>query len=569
MHAVLAGIPTPATPEIEAEIIDSLRRWTVTATRAGLTRATLLSWRWLAIRTFVKRTLAAVGVVVCCLGIALFTFITLAQRGHLTMFFIKQEHKEALKKYPELANPGGPWPVTPEDHKRIPQHPPRSSDDLYIATNIWLAKLSFTPEHWAKIQPSQVRPVPKLFENDRINLRNPNAQRSGLAGALGFDFNWVEAQFEFAGLQFTNVAARYRGNGTFVDSLYGPKQSFKVDLNKYTKKQKLAGIDELNFVNSVPDPSYMHDSMAHRLFRDLGVPSPRTTYAYLSIDVPGKWTNQPIGLYNLIENIDNDFADDYFGTKKVPIFKPVTYELFHDLGPHWTNYAEIYDLKTDATPKQLQRLIDFAQLVSHSSDDEYAARLGEFLDIETFAGYVAGCVLLSSYDGFLFNGQNFFMYLHPETDLLGFIGWDQDHSWGEFGYVGTREQREQASIWKPWVASYDFRFLKRTMQVPAFREAYRRKLEYALENIFTKDRLFAQVDQLASNIRPAVAAESDFRHRRFEQAVTDEWLDGPRDGYAGRLDSPVHQIKRFIEARIESVRAQLAGESEGIQLGAR
>ncbi|HVK59766.1 MAG TPA: CotH kinase family protein [Candidatus Kapabacteria bacterium] len=568
MPAALAGIPTPAPAELEAEIIDSIRRWTVTTPGGELTRATLLSWRWIAVGRFFKRVLATTAVVICVLAVLAFTFVTLAQRGYFMMFFIRMEANKTLERHPELKNPGRPWPVTDEDRARVASSNPQTASELYQPTNIWLAKLSFTQKSWDAIQPERVPPVPHLFNGGQIQLRNPKAKRSGLAGALGFHFEWVPAEFEFAGVRYTNVAARFRGNGTFLNSLYGPKQSLKVDLNKFTKKQSVAGVDELNFVNSIPDSSYVHDSMAHRLFRDLGAAAPRTAYAYVSMDVPGKWTNQPIGLYNIIENIDKDFAEETFGTKKVPIFKPVTYELFHDLGQNWTNYAAIYDLKADASAAQLQRVVDFAQLVSHASDKEYADRIAEFLDLEAFAGYLAATVLMSSYDGFLANGQNYFMYLHPETDRFGFVGWDQDHSWGEFPFVGSVEDREQASIWKPWVSGYDFRFLKRTMKVPAFRELYKKKLEDALETIFTKERLYSQIDQLAAAIRPAVAAESDFRLRRFDQAVSDEWLKGPRDNRIEGPDAPPHQIKRFIEARIKSVRAQLKGESEGIQLKA-
>ena len=245
----------------------------------------------------------------------------------------------------------------------------------------------------------------------------------------------------------------------------------------------------------------------------------------------------------------------------------MTYELFHDLGRDWEQYAEIYDLKTDATPEQLERVIEFSRIVTHASDEEFERQLPEFLDIEQFASYLAATELLSSYDGFLCNGQNYFLYIHPETQKCGVIGWDQDHSWGEFGHVGTAQQREDASIWEPWVVSYDFKFLKRVLQVPAFKEAYRAKLEDALEHIFTKDRLYAQIDEVAHVIRPAVAADSDFRLKRFEITVSDAWVDQPHHRRQEGPDSPAHQIKRFIEARIRSVRAQLDGESEGSRVG--
>jgi hypothetical protein len=472
--------------------------------------------------------------------------------------------RQMAKDNPEVLVPARPWPVTPEDIAHAAQGLPKNTAELYDPKKIWPAKLSFTREQWEQIQPTRITPVRSLIQNGRIILRNPKAKRSGLSGALGYDFNWAEANFEFSGKDFGKVGARYRGNGTYVTSLYGSKQSYKVDLNKHEKK-KLAGIDELNFVNSIPDFSYVHDSMAQRVFRELGVVAPRTTYAYLSISVPGKWTNQALGLYCVIENIDNDFAEDRFGSKIVPIFKPVTYDLFVDMGSTWKDYEKIYDLKTEATDEQLKRVIEFAKFVTHSTDQEFAAKLADFLDIEEVAAFLAGHVLLSSYDGFLTNGQNYYLYLDPRSNKFGFISWDQDHSWGEFGHIGTAVQREEASIWKP--AVYDFRFLERALEAPAFREAYRRKLEEGLKTIFTKEKLYPEIDQLAAAIRPAVAAESDFRLKRFDQAVSSKWVPGDRDaGPAEGPRAPVHQIKRFIENRIASVRAQLDGKSEGRQM---
>jgi hypothetical protein len=144
------------------------------------------------------------------------------------------------------------------------------------------------------------------------------------------------------------------------------------------------------------------------------------------------------------------------------------------------------------------------------------------------------------------------------------VPWDQDHGWGDFGHIGTTEQRETASIWHP--AIYGFKFLNRVMKVETFREVYRRALERALETCFTKEALYPRIDALARAIRPAVAAESDFRLKRFDTAVSSEWTPGPRDGAAEGPKAPVHQIKRFIENRIQSVRDQLDGKSEGARL---
>jgi len=382
-----------------------------------------------------------------------------------------------------------------------------------------------------------------------------------LAGVLGLEFNWVVARLEFGGEAFSRVAVRYRGNGTYLNSLYGPKQSFKVDLAKFAQGPRLAGLRTLNFVNAIPDDSYLHDALGHHVFRELGVPSPRTAFAYLTLNVPGRFTRQPLGLYVLIENVDADFAADRFGSREVPIFKPVTTELFAFLGDDWDAYAPIYDLKTKATPQQLDRVIAFARFVSEADDLEFARRLGDYLDLDAFAGFLAGHVLLSSYDGFLSNGQNFYLYLDPRSNRFGFVPWDQDHGWGEFGYVATADRRERASIWQP--STYRNRFLDRVLGVETFRALYRERLERAVAGPFTVERLFPQIDQLGAIIRPAVAAESDFRLKRFDLALSTNWVAGPRDGAPEGPRSPVHQIKRFLTQRVQSVRDQLGGTAEG------
>src|SRR5262249_60454986 len=95
--------------------------------------------------------------------------------------------------------------------------------------NLGAGQLGFSPGGGAPLQPKRTAPLPYFLPADgALLLRNPKAQRSGLAGVLGFDFDWTHADFEFGGVSFTNVAARLKGNGTHVMSLYGDKRAFKV-----------------------------------------------------------------------------------------------------------------------------------------------------------------------------------------------------------------------------------------------------------------------------------------------------------------------------------------------------
>jgi spore coat protein H len=269
-------------------------------------------------------------------------------------------------------------------------------------------------------------------------------------------------------------------------------------------------------------------------------------------------------LYLMVEAVDETFAAKHLGSKKAPIFKPVTYKLFEDLGENWAAYADTYDLKTEATAEQEQRVIEFARLVSHAEDGEFAARVGEFLDLEAFAKFLAGQVILSNYDSILSNGQNFYLYLDPRANKFGFIPWDLDLAWGAFFLLATTEERERASIWHPWVG--ENRFIERVMKVEEVRELYRAALENQLAQQFIPERLCARIDQVAAVLRDPITAESDYRRKKFEEAIASEWHEKPPRRGSGGENRPVHQLKRFIHKRAHAVRDQLDGKNKGMIL---
>ena len=348
-------------------------------------------------------------------------------------------------------------------------------------------------------------------------MRNPKASRNGLAGVFGLDLPWSEADLEFGNAVFRDVAARFKGNGTFVDSQRTYKRPFKLELKKHVKGQVLAGRATLNFHNLTADASCLRDTLAYEFFREAGVPASRTAFARLRLTVQGRMDDRLLGLYVLVENPDAAWAREQFGIEGVALFKPVTYDLFKDLGDDWAAYQGIYDPKTKLKPSQSRRLIALAKFLTHSTDRALADRIGQFIDLDQFARFLACQVLLSNYDGPLSNGQNFLLYLDPRTELFGFIPWDLDHSWGEFGFIGSLEQREHASIWHPWVG--DNRFLERMLTVPDVRERYRRQLEHLRATLFLPDRLSRRVDELVPIVRPFIREESAARLRKFEREV--------------------------------------------------
>lgn len=431
--------------------------------------------------------------------------------------------------------------------------------DIFRFTNIWTVHLSFAPEQWEAMEPKQRPRSQGRPGRARSFLQGPEGGRNGIASAFGFVFDYVHADLEFGTNRFRNVGVRYKGNGTFFSSRDTLKRSLKIDLNQFEKGQKLARMSQLNLHNSVRDPSSMNEAAAYRLFRDGAVPAPRTAYAKVYITVPGKYDRRYFGLYNLVEDVGNTFVEERFGTSQGGILKPVTPNLFEDLGDDWKDYDQTYDPKGSLSAEEKQRIIEFCRFATKAGDAEFAAKLAEYLDIDNFARYMAITAWLSDLDGILGPGQNYYVYLHPKTHKFTFIPWDQDQPFGQFPR-GTEEQRENLSIHKPW--SGENRFLQKVFAVELFKKAYLAKLKEFSKTIFQPERIHRQVHELANVLRPAIQEESAERLAAFTRAVAGEKVTIPM-GPGFRAGTSVNPIKPFVQARARAVSDQLEGKSNG------
>ena len=431
-------------------------------------------------------------------------------------------------------------------------------NNIFRFTNIWTVHLSFTPEQWEAMEPKQ-QGRPQFGGRRGSFLQGPEGGRNGIAAAFGIVFDYVRADLEFGTNKFKDVGVRYKGNGTFLSSRESLKRSLKLDLNQFVTGQKLAGMSQLNLHNSVRDPSGMNEAIAYRLFREGGVPAPRTAYAKVYVTVPGKHDRHYFGLYNLIEDVGSAFAEEHFAAKKGAILKPVTPSLFSDLGDDWKNYNQTYDPKSDLAEEQKQRVIEFSKFASTASESDFAAKVGDYIDLDNFARYMAITAWLTDLDGILGPGQNYYLYLHPKTQKFLFIPWDQDQPFGQFPR-GTQEQRENLSIHKPWTG--ENRFLERVYKSESFKKIYLARLADFNKTIFEAERIHRQVDELAGVLRTPIQEESPERLSEFDKAAAGQKLTivmGP--GFQG--GTAVTPIKAFVTARAKSVADQLEGKSDG------
>ena len=435
-----------------------------------------------------------------------------------------------------------------------------SPAEIFQVTNIWTIHMRFTADQWEAMEPKQAAGPRRGFGSGNW-LQGPEGGRNGLSASQGLVFDYVRADLEFGTNQFKEVGVRYKGNGTFWSSRSGLKRSLKIDFNQFVKGQKFGGMSQVNLHNSVRDRTGLNEAIAYKIFRDGKVPAPRTAYARVYVTVPGKHEKRYFGLYNLVEDVGNSFTEEHFKTSKGALLKPVTPNLFSDLGDDWKNYNQTYDPKGTLSDEQKKRIIEFCKFTTTASDADLAAKLGDYIDLENFARYMAITTWLTDVDGILGPGQNYYLYLHPTTQKLTFIPWDQDQPFGQFPR-GTQEQRENLSINRPW--SGENQFLEKVFRAKPFKNAYLAHLREFNDAILQSDRIQRQVNELANVIRDSIKEESDERATDLNYAV-----EGKRvtSSMGPGMNVQVNSIKPFVAARAKSVQDQLEGKSEGQRIG--
>ncbi|MFO0880308.1 MAG: CotH kinase family protein [Gemmataceae bacterium] len=377
-------------------------------------------------------------------------------------------------------------------------------------------------------------------------------------GGFGYDFEYVLADLDIAGQKFPQVGLRFKGNSTYMLTSSYLKRPFKIDLDRTLSDQAWLGLKKLVLNNNVMDPSITREPLAYALYRAAGVPAPRTGLLELTLTVPGKYDRTVVGVYSLIEPIDKAFLKRHYGSGKGMLLKPENIPALAYLGENWSTYQARYRPKSDTTPQQQRRLIDFTRLVHQAPDEQFRRQIGDFLDLDRFLRYVAATSVLSSMDSFVGLGHNYYLYLDPKTDRFSVLPWDLDHAFGALTMVGSAADLQNLSLRRPYPGQN--RLLERLLADETHYATYRQHVARLLKETFTLDWVRSQSAQIAKTIAAA--------REREKKAIADR-----REGWNSwkmlEVLNPPPSPEKFTTLRIASLESQLAGKSTGTVLRGR
>jgi len=439
---------------------------------------------------------------------------------------------------------------------------PESPADFFREAHVWDVHLSMSAESYQSMEPEGV-------------------------GRRRFDtaFTYARAKVTIGGRSFTDVGLRYKGNSSFMAARDILKRSFKIDFNRFVKGQKFLGLTKISLNNSVLDPSQLREAISYSLFRELGLPASRTTFARVSLTVPGRFERRYVGVYTVVEQVNGAFLEDRFGSREGLIIKPERSLRFPYLGEDWKDYEKVWVPKSAVDAAHAARLVKLTRLVERADDETFAKSIGGLVDLQELAKFTALHTVLSHLDSFLLRGHNYYIVLPAgqKTQHLRWIPWDLNSTFAGHRSAGSPDQQMDLSVAHPHAPGN--RLLERLLVLEAFRTPYRASVRDLLRTQLLSGTLQKRLDALSKVIEKAARDDEavDFERftANFRQAGAKD-PDGPdraatpsagepggrRDPGARNRRDPFGTARKpllidFITKRGRSIEAQLSGERNG------
>ena len=419
--------------------------------------------------------------------------------------------------------------------------------DLFGLTRVVGVHIEVPADEYRAMQPTtpafgQGRPpaAPRPKQpGDRMSERN----------LFGVEFPWARGAVTAEGKTSKGVGLRYAGNASYMASAAGLKRSFLVDLD-LAHHAEFHGLRAMQLESGALDPTKARETLAFALFREAGVPAPRTALAEVTLTVAGEHQKAYLGLYTLVELVDRAFLNDRFGADRGLLLRPRGLRGLDFLGDDWEKYRGPYRPLAEPTPDQARRLIEFVRLVQRG-DDEFREEIATYLDVDRFLRFMAVQALIANADGFFTLAYNYSLFLDPTTNRFVFIPGDQELSFANFLMMGSADQLMDMSLARPYGGQN--RLADRLLAVTEVNEAYRKIVKDLATTVFRKDRLVAEIVAFEGATKAILEREAGARVERAEPPV----------GFGPPGAPAAPDLRTFAEKRSLSIADQLAGKKDG------
>ena len=363
------------------------------------------------------------------------------------------------------------------------------SAELFGASSVPVFDLTLPPEEWEYLQ------------------------------AHAIDEEYTEACLRFEGTSLGPVGLRFKGSYGTLYPCVSPdgeitctKLSLKLKFDEIDPDLRFYQLKRLNLHSMINDSTKLHERLAYDLYREMGIPSPRSAWAMVRVN------GQDYGLYSMVEQVDGRFTANRWPADGDG-------NLYKEAWPQYDDpsyYAE--RLKTNEETAVHDAFVQFYDDLYGAAPEDRAGVLGSWTDLELWYRYMAVDDAIFNCDGitgfysdaapFRLN-HNYYFYQETARDHFNLIPWDLDATftpWGSWSMVPRwTETPDDCNVLYP-VWNGDSTVVAPGCD-PVFQALatdltdYRAAVDELLAGPFDEATLNARIDEHAAHIAGAIVAD--------------------------------------------------------------
>ncbi len=221
----------------------------------------------------------------------------------------------------------------------------------------------------------------------------------------------VPATMFVDGKEYADIGVGFRGNSSYF-TVGGKKKSFALSLDLVRKDQRLYGYKSLNLLNAHADASFLREAIHACVAR-------RFTAAFKANLVRLVVNGENWGVYANVQQFNNEFIDDEFGTRKGVRWKaPANFRgsgLAY-LGDKRADYEACYQLKSSVDDEDAawQHLIAMSKVLNETPLEQLESELPKVLDVDATLRFLALDAVVLDGDGYGSRGSDFVLWEGPD-----------------------------------------------------------------------------------------------------------------------------------------------------------
>lgn len=345
---------------------------------------------------------------------------------------------------------------------------------------------------------------------------------------------------------YSEIGIRLKGNSSYGHP--GNKKSFKIDFNRYVDSFEYDGLKKLNFNNCFKDPTFMREKIFYDICKADTINAPRINYANVFMN------NTFWGFYTVVEQIDDEFLKTHFDDKSENLFKagdafgmggPTDEADLKYYGIDQLDYDGKYTLENNTDENNWDDLISLLDFINNSSEEEFAANIGNHFNVNQLMKSLALCNLYANLDSYLNSARNYYIYNKDSTGIWEWINWDCNEAFGSYPAGGAATDLTELD---PHYYGMNRPLLERIVSVESTKSIYDAYYCTLKSTYFNESYIQFQTDLLYTLIQPHVYADDN---KMYSNANFDTNIESDITVGGGPGGGTIYGLKSFLSARSE------------------